>query len=263
MVSHGRLILSFATLLPFEAVEFSRISEHYYSVLNEILEKRGDPKLRGVSKYLPYAPKEDFWKGFKYSYPFWNMDLENTREMLVSHILEALKRFTLDEARTDQVLCYLVKTRAFKKGSLFCERRDKYKKSLCYFIRDNLANPFLYIYFEVRKKDLALPYTTYSFSDWSHNYRSYISNDSRWIRDQIGINKAYMKNLVDNHSSGLMKKRTRRLLSIHEFPEKYFSNAVDIYIFYFSALVTAISAPKAVQDSVFVGYIKRILWVWA
>ncbi len=74
-----------------------------------------------------------------------------------------------------------------------------------------------------------------------------------------------MKNLVDNYSSGLMEKRTRRLLSIHEFPEKYFSNAVDIYIFYFSALVTAISGvkkwPKAVQDFVFVGYIKRILWV--
>ncbi len=143
-------IFSFCTEVYSQVYLYGKLSFYFTSIVDKFLETNKRPLYAGLITYHPYDPNDSFWNGLDKHFPIWNASM-TPGELFVNHICKSLDSFSADRERTDRIIFYLGKNKTFMPGHDFQENSLQYKKSMRKFIWENLSNPILYGYLELRR----------------------------------------------------------------------------------------------------------------
>ncbi len=91
-------------------------------MITSFLKQRTSLENWDLSLYDVPAASECFWNGFQYHFPIFNFYLSR-KFVLGYHLYNSLRYYYRDQRRTDQILLYLIRIRAFEEGELLFEWR--------------------------------------------------------------------------------------------------------------------------------------------
>lgn len=131
-----------------QACSFSAISKYFRDMIEEYADKRGSGDW-DMSLYDVPLASESFWNGFRYHIPFFDVDLPSKRALAL-HLLKSLKYHYKDKRRTDQILLYLAKSRAFEENEFLHEWSAEFPVHFADFARDNINGPLILAFFDLK-----------------------------------------------------------------------------------------------------------------
>ncbi len=163
-----------------------------------------------LAKVVQIPVKKAFWNGLEHHFEIFNEKL-SSKEIVSAHIMKSLERCHEDGLRTDQMLYFLVKSKAFEPNQFLEEKSEEYRRVLCHFIWYQIHNPKLYAFLELREQDNVVVDDGHSFSQLFKQIYNF-DDSFEWVRLHFFQN---FDNLVGISSTDPSRRLEERLEYLH------------------------------------------------